>query len=113
MGYTRDLNPLETFAIMYSLSRAQTLVFHLRLVYNIHARLVSLRASVAMSSLKVSNSTSRLRLKVKQTLRTIDLARAAGLSPQQVRNYEQWGVLPPAERSPHGYRLYEARHLRA
>ncbi|MFL5804147.1 MAG: MerR family transcriptional regulator [Roseiflexaceae bacterium] len=46
-------------------------------------------------------------------LRTIDLARAAGISTQMVRNYEQVGFLPPAERSPAGYRRYTARHLHA
>ncbi len=46
-------------------------------------------------------------------LRTIDLARAAGISVQQVRNYEASGLLPPAERSKNGYRLYTQRHLAA
>ena len=48
-----------------------------------------------------------------QTLRTVDLARAAGISVQQVRNYEACGFLPAAERSPAGYRRYTAAHLRA
>jgi len=30
-----------------------------------------------------------------------------------VRRYEQWGFLPPAERSPTGHRLYTSRHLDA
>src|SRR5579875_631283 len=47
------------------------------------------------------------------SLRTIDLARAAGISVQQVRNYEALGLLPPAERSKSGYRLYTQRHLAA
>ncbi|QBD76762.1 MerR family transcriptional regulator [Ktedonosporobacter rubrisoli] len=46
-------------------------------------------------------------------LRTIDLARAAGISVQQVRNYEASGLLPPASRSKSGYRLYTQRHLAA
>ncbi len=46
-------------------------------------------------------------------LRTVDLARAVGLSVQQVRNYEAWGFLPPAQRSANGYRLYTPRHLEA
>jgi DNA-binding transcriptional MerR regulator len=45
--------------------------------------------------------------------RTIDLARAAGISTQMVRNYERAGFLPAAERSPAGYRRYTARHLHA
>jgi DNA-binding transcriptional MerR regulator len=47
------------------------------------------------------------------SLRTIDLARAAGISVQQVRNYEALGLLPPAERSKSGYRLYTQWHLAA
>ncbi len=46
-------------------------------------------------------------------LRTVDLARAVGLGVQQVRNYEAWGFLPSAERSPRGYRRYTPRHLEA
>ncbi|HEX4203685.1 MAG TPA: MerR family transcriptional regulator [Ktedonobacteraceae bacterium] len=44
-------------------------------------------------------------------LRTIDLAQAGGISVQQVRNYEASGFIPPAERSPGGYRLYTQQHL--
>ena len=36
---------------------------------------------------------------------TIDLARAAGISVQQVHNYEALGLLPPVSRSKSGYRL--------
>ncbi|NUT49982.1 MAG: MerR family DNA-binding transcriptional regulator, partial [Saccharothrix sp.] len=43
-------------------------------------------------------------------LRPVDLARAAGISTQQVRNYLDAGVLPPAGRSPAGYRVFDARH---
>lgn len=50
---------------------------------------------------------------LQDTLRTIDLARAAGMSVQQVRNYETLGLLPKAERSKSGYRLYTQRHLAA
>ncbi|GAA0247545.1 MerR family transcriptional regulator [Saccharothrix mutabilis subsp. mutabilis] len=46
-------------------------------------------------------------------LRPVDLARAAGISTQQVRNYLDAGVLPPAERSEFGYRRFEERHRRA
>lgn len=46
-------------------------------------------------------------------LRPIDLAREHGLSTQAVRNYEEAGILPPAERSPHGYRVYAPRHATA
>ncbi|MBQ0884010.1 TioE family transcriptional regulator [Streptomyces sp. RM72] len=43
-------------------------------------------------------------------LRTVDLARAVGLSTQQVRNYEGAGVLPPAGRTEAGYRVFGERH---
>lgn len=46
-------------------------------------------------------------------LRPVDLARAAGISAQQVRNYLDSGVLPPAERSPAGYRVFTERHRQA
>ncbi|MET8332338.1 MerR family transcriptional regulator [Streptosporangium canum] len=46
-------------------------------------------------------------------LRPIDLAREHGLSTQAVRNYEEAGILPPAERSPHGYRVYAPHHAAA
>lgn len=45
--------------------------------------------------------------------RPIDLARAAGLSAQMVRNYEELGFLPPAPRGPAGHRRYGAAHVRA
>ncbi|MCO8275998.1 MerR family transcriptional regulator [Actinoplanes sp. TRM 88003] len=48
-----------------------------------------------------------------QTLRPVDLARAHGLSTQAVRNYEEAGILPAAERSAYGYRTYTPRHARA
>lgn len=46
-------------------------------------------------------------------LSTKDLAQAVGVSPQLVRNYEAWGIIPSAERSAKGYRLYKQRHLQA
>lgn len=47
------------------------------------------------------------------TFRPVDLAREHGLSAQAVRNYEAAGILPPAERSPSGYRRYTLRHAQA
>lgn len=35
------------------------------------------------------------------------------MSVQTVRSYEEWGLIPRAERGPHGYRLYTPRHLQA
>ncbi|HEV7978630.1 TioE family transcriptional regulator [Amycolatopsis sp.] len=46
-------------------------------------------------------------------MRPIDLARGHGLSSQAVRNYEEEGILPPAERTPHGYRVYTHLHEQA
>ncbi|MEV5970456.1 TioE family transcriptional regulator [Streptomyces sp. NPDC051921] len=46
-------------------------------------------------------------------LRPVDLARRHGLSTQAVRNYEEAGILPAAERTPHGYRTYTALHAGA
>ncbi|MBS4100776.1 MerR family transcriptional regulator [Tsukamurella paurometabola] len=47
---------------------------------------------------------------LQERLRPIDLARPHGLSAQAVRNYEEQGVLPPAARTPSGYRAYAERH---
>ena len=44
-------------------------------------------------------------------LRTSDLARAAGVHPNTVRRYVEWGLLPPVERTPAGYRRFTQRHL--
>ncbi|MFD7662753.1 TioE family transcriptional regulator [Streptomyces sp. NPDC059788] len=46
-------------------------------------------------------------------LRPVDLARGHGLSTQAVRNYEEAGILPAAERTPSGYRTYTPLHARA
>jgi len=47
------------------------------------------------------------------TLRPVDLARAAGIGTQQIRRYEAIGILPPAERTATGYRIYTQDHLEA
>jgi DNA-binding transcriptional MerR regulator len=47
------------------------------------------------------------------TLRPIDLARAADISPSLVRNYEQQGFLAPAIRTRSGQRRYTEGHRRA
>lgn len=46
-------------------------------------------------------------------LRPVDLARRHGLSTQAVRNYEEAGILPAAERTPSGYRTYTPLHAGA
>jgi DNA-binding transcriptional MerR regulator len=48
-----------------------------------------------------------------ERLRPVDLARGHGLSTQAVRNYEAAGILPGAERTPHGYRTYTPLHAQA
>jgi DNA-binding transcriptional MerR regulator len=44
-------------------------------------------------------------------MRTSELARCVGVHPNTVRLYETWGLMPPVERSPSGYRLFTQRHL--
>ncbi|MGW2371618.1 MULTISPECIES: MerR family transcriptional regulator [Kitasatospora] len=46
-------------------------------------------------------------------MRPADLAREHGISTQAVRNYEHDGFLPPAERTPSGYRIYTELHAAA
>ncbi|MFI0480286.1 TioE family transcriptional regulator [Actinomadura sp. 9N215] len=46
-------------------------------------------------------------------MRPVDLAREHGLSTQAIRNYEDAGVLPAAERTVHGYRVYTPLHAQA
>ncbi|MFI6207781.1 TioE family transcriptional regulator [Streptomyces sp. NPDC051041] len=46
-------------------------------------------------------------------LRPVDLARGHGLSTQAIRNYEEAGVLPAADRTPHGHRAYTPLHAQA
>lgn len=45
-----------------------------------------------------------------KALRTIDIARAAGVHPNTIRLYEELGFLPRPERGPNGYRLYTEVH---
>lgn len=52
-------------------------------------------------------------LQSRERLRPVDLARGHGLSTQAVRNYEEAGILPAADRTPHGYRTYTALHAGA
>jgi DNA-binding transcriptional MerR regulator len=52
-------------------------------------------------------------LQNRERLRPVDLARGHGLSTQAIRNYEEAGILPAADRTPHGYRAYTSLHARA
>lgn len=45
------------------------------------------------------------------SMRTVDVARGAGYSVQQIRNLERDGVLPPAERTAAGHRVYAEIHV--
>jgi DNA-binding transcriptional MerR regulator len=45
--------------------------------------------------------------------RPVHLAREHGISTQAVRNYERDGLLPPAGRTPSGYRVYTSVHVHA
>ena len=45
------------------------------------------------------------RAKARQHLLTSEVAAAAGVHPNTVRLYEQWGFIPPVPRGPKGYRL--------
>jgi DNA-binding transcriptional MerR regulator len=46
-------------------------------------------------------------------MRPVDLAREHGLSTQAIRNYEDAGILPAAERTAPGYRTYTPLHAHA
>jgi DNA-binding transcriptional MerR regulator len=46
-------------------------------------------------------------------MRTVDVARRAGYSVQQIRNLERDRVLPPALRTAAGYRRYGEAHVRS
>jgi len=46
-----------------------------------------------------------------QKLTVSELARIAGVGPDSIRHYERIGLVPKAERSPAGYRLWTAREV--
>lgn len=41
----------------------------------------------------------------------IEIARALQISTNSLRNYENWGIVPPPERMANGYRIYTDVHL--
>jgi DNA-binding transcriptional MerR regulator len=45
--------------------------------------------------------------------RAVDLARMAGISTQQIRNYADAGILPPVSRTAAGYRRFDESHRQA
>ena len=42
---------------------------------------------------------------------TSDVAKIIGIHPNTVRLYEEWGLLPPIERKPNGYRIFTDFHI--
>ncbi|MEV3855989.1 TioE family transcriptional regulator [Streptomyces sp. NPDC050095] len=52
-------------------------------------------------------------MSARERLRTVDLARLVGLSTQQIRNYEDLGVLPDVPRTESGYRVFGDVHREA
>ncbi|NUP79997.1 MAG: MerR family transcriptional regulator [Nonomuraea sp.] len=50
---------------------------------------------------------------MQERYRPVHLAREHGISTQAVRNYERDGMLPPAGRTPSGYRVYSTVHVHA
>lgn len=55
----------------------------------------------------------RVKSQTVKYLRPHDLAREHGISTQAVRNYERDGAIPPARRTPSGYRSYTEVHAAA
>lgn len=46
-----------------------------------------------------------------KTFSTSQVAKSAGVHPNTVRLYEQWGFLPPVMRRENGYRVYNEKHV--
>ena len=46
-----------------------------------------------------------------KTYSTLEAARSIGIHPNTVRMYEQWGLIPKAERKANGYRVFTDFHL--
>ena len=42
---------------------------------------------------------------------TSEVAKIIGVHPNTVRMYEQWGLIPPPERKPNGYRVFTDFHI--
>ena len=45
------------------------------------------------------------------TYRTAEVAKIIGIHPNTVRMYEEWGLIPLAERKPNGYRIFTDFHI--
>lgn len=48
---------------------------------------------------------------ITRTYKTSELAKAVGMHANTVRRYVDWGLLPPVERAPNGYRRFTDHHL--
>ena len=48
---------------------------------------------------------------MEKTLRIGEFAGVVGVNPKTIRFYEDAGVLPPAQRSRHGWRLYDSEDV--
>ncbi len=46
-----------------------------------------------------------------KTYTTADVAKIIGIHPNTVRLYEQWGLIPLAERKANGYRVFTDQHI--
>lgn len=46
-----------------------------------------------------------------KTYKTAEVAKIIGIHPNTVRLYEQWGLIPPAERKANGYRVFTDQHI--
>lgn len=49
--------------------------------------------------------------KDKNTYSTTEVAKIIGIHPNTVRRYEEWGLIPKAERKANGYRIFTDFHL--
>ena len=45
------------------------------------------------------------------TYTTTEVAKIIGIHPNTVRMYEEWGLIPLAERKPNGYRVFTDYHI--
>lgn len=46
-----------------------------------------------------------------KTYSTSEIAKIIGIHPNTVRMYEEWGLIPKAERKPNGYRMFTEFHI--
>lgn len=43
-------------------------------------------------------------------LKPVDIARKLDVGTSALRHYEEWGIVPPTQRKPNGYRIYTEEH---